>query len=687
MSNPRFDDVLDSCIADIVAGRRTVADCLAEWPQFSDELAPLLEAASAMRDEPRVAERPPDPARRAQFMATLRETPQQSPRPRPLLALGRLLAGPQLALPSFRRAGMMASAAVVLVIAMLAATLVLDRGATTAYASTVTVFTGDVEVRRGDNWDRLEDGATVAEGARLRTGADGSALLTFADGSTVGIEPGTELEIELARINGSRRIFLRQFSGRLWNDVVPDERAGSLYVVRTPNATVTAQGTLFETAVEGDETTVSTADGLVEVESGEERVFVAPGEITSARRSGGIAPVRARAATEQAIGLSVNAPFAAAIVAPDGKATGVRPDGIAFQQIAGAATSHPSQGPQQLELHRPTPGTYQLFLRRVGDGDGEIVLTLGSGAEVRIPVERLGDAVRIELRVTVVDGRVQVTPVNVRALDARERGGERVVVTEAARRRARPISLPFATGTRPAGRDENRGGGRAPDASPTPDGPGRSSDDGDGAEGDDRRDREERAEERTEQREQRRQGLEERARERLRERIGDESEGRLRQLLDDESGRDLRERLEERARRNGGNNGGGNGRSGGRDAPDEDSDGDDESDEPADSDDERDPSGSDSGDSDDDEHDSSGSGSGDSDDDERDSSGSGSDDSDDEQDSSGSGSGDSDDEQDSSEGGSGDSDDDEHDSSGSGSDDSDDDERDSSEGDSDDDDR
>jgi ferric-dicitrate binding protein FerR (iron transport regulator) len=533
MSDARFVDVLEICISDIVAGRRTVADCLAEWPQFSDELAPLLEAASAVREQPAVAERPPDPARRAQFMAALRETPQQSPRARPLRAISRLFAGPlslpalalpPLGLPAPGRAGMMASAAAVLVVA-LAVTLVLGGGTTTAYASTVTIFSGDVEVLRGDSWQQIDDGATLDEGVRLRTGAGGSAVLTFADGSTVGVEAETELLVELVRLNGNRRILLQQFSGRLWNDVVSDERSGSLYVVQTPDVTVTAQGTLFETAVEDDETTVSTSEGLVEVESGDERTFVAPGEVASAKRRGGIGPVQASATTGRAFALTVNAPFTAAIVAPDGKATGVRPDGIAFQQIAGAATSHPSQGSQLLELHRPTPGTYQLHLRRVGegDGDGEVVLTLGNGREMRVPVERLGDAVRIELRVEVVDGRMRVTPLNPRLIEAHERDGARVVVTDAAQRRARP--------PKPPGQPE------------------RPSDGG-------------------EQREQLPPGLQDRALDKLRERLQNDSDGRLRELLESESGKALRERLEERARNRGnGSRGDGNREEGDRGAP------------------------------------------------------------------------------------------------------------------------
>ena len=45
MSTPSFEQLLDACIDDIAAGRRTVAECLERWPQHAGRLRPLLEAA------------------------------------------------------------------------------------------------------------------------------------------------------------------------------------------------------------------------------------------------------------------------------------------------------------------------------------------------------------------------------------------------------------------------------------------------------------------------------------------------------------------------------------------------------------------------------------------------------------------------------------------------------------------
>ena len=438
MSRPRFEDVLEQCIADLAGGRREIADCLAEWPDFAERLQPLLEAAVAMRAEPRITEQIPYPARRAAFMAELRQTPQQSPRWQPRRALSSIFGALSFAGPALGRAGIIASAAAVLAIAALAATLVLDQGTTTAYASTVSVFAGGVEQQTDSGWVSITDGDQLAEGARLRTDNEGSALLTFLDGTTVGVEPNSELLIELAHVVDSRRIRLQQFSGRLWNDVVANTSEGSSYIISTPDTMITAHGTLFETAINEDETMVNTIEGLVELEAGSERAFVAPGEVGRAQRHRQLAAVERSASAQQALGISVDAPHAAAIVAPDGKATGVRPDGVTFQQIAGAATSRPNGGSQQLELHEPTPGVYRLLLRRIGEGDGEIVLTVG-GNELRVPIEPLGDAVEMQLRVTIEDGKLRVQPINTRALQAAVANEVRVIVTEAARHRALPV--------------------------------------------------------------------------------------------------------------------------------------------------------------------------------------------------------------------------------------------------------
>ena len=445
MSTPSFEQLLGACIDDISAGRRTVAECLDQWPRHASRLRPLLEAAEAMHDAPRVPQAPPDPLRRAQFMAEIRRTPQISPRRSPFAAIRGLLA-------TFGRAGLIV--APVAAVAAIALLLMLPGGSSTAYASTLTVYAGNVERQTDGSWQPIADGAAVNEGDRLRTGASGEALLTFPDGSTTGIEPGAELLVERARLGDGREIVLQQFAGRLWNSVAPVDGTGVTYTVETPDAVVTAHGTVFETIVDG-ETTVHTSDGEVALRAGDERVVLASGESRQARAHRLLAAQQAggtAAGERPELQVTIDAPFVASLITPSGKATGARPDGVLFHQIVGVLTSNPGEGPQVLRLHvqPPEAGVYLLVLRRVGAGEGEIVFRFG-GREHRVSLDAATAAVELRLRVGegISFSRVffgeggappRLTPVDPRLLDRLER----IVVTEREALRARAIAEQLA---------------------------------------------------------------------------------------------------------------------------------------------------------------------------------------------------------------------------------------------------
>ena len=464
-----LDEVLDRCIDDIAAGRRTVAQCLEAWPQFREELATVLDAFSALRELPRVPARAPDPARRAQLMAQLRELPQEpllqavpAPAAEPVAAAAAAsgaarrggvgwIAAPLLApvrasrrgigwlLASAPRAGAFAVPAAAA--AALAVFFVLASGGSSAHAATLTVFDGAVERAGGGGWGGLADGSAVAEGDRLRTTASGRALLTFADGSTVALDPETELSIALLRLDGTRQITLVQDSGRLWNDVAPGGSDAS-YVVETPDAIVTAHGTLFETVVHDGATDVTTETGEVEVVAGALRAQVRAGHTTTAQARRVLQAVRERQAeAECTVRLSVDAPFTASLIDPHRAVTGASPDGLVYQQIGGAVTSNPGDGAQLIELHRPEDGTYELLLRRVEGGSGVVLLRVGD-REVRIPVNAIEDAVRVRLTIASVQGQLEITPeVVARATtDTLRDLVEHVVVTEQARDRAVPVA-------------------------------------------------------------------------------------------------------------------------------------------------------------------------------------------------------------------------------------------------------
>lgn len=406
MARPPFDSVLDACLDEVRAGRQSVEQCLARWPQYAGALEPALRAALAV-SALAVPEPPPDPARRAQFMAALRATPQQRPQPwrRPLGALAHALGG------ALQLGAVLAPAAAVAAAALV---LVLGRGGSNAEASTLTVFAGNVERVEGSGWVALRDGDRLPEGTRLRTDAAGRVLLTFADGSTVAVDPQTEMTIERAHVNGAREIVLRQWSGRLWNQVAPDARANASFTVRTPDATVVVHGTVFETAITNGETAVTTAQGLVEVQTAKQRVVVPPGEAASARQDGVQPLARPRARTPAA--LTVSAPFVASLIGPDGRATGALPGGVLYQQIPGALSSDPAAGPQRIALGDVRSGEYALVLRRAGPGAGTLVVD-AEGRERALPLDAAAETYTVRLRVTAataqtvvaVEGGVQAT--------------------------------------------------------------------------------------------------------------------------------------------------------------------------------------------------------------------------------------------------------------------------------------
>ncbi|MSQ42525.1 MAG: hypothetical protein EXR65_05780, partial [Dehalococcoidia bacterium] len=419
--------IVDRCLDDLATGRATVADCLARYPQHRAALEPLLTAAAAVRRTPRPAERAVDPARRARFVALLRATPQQRPRGLRLPSLAPFALSYGL-FPRLAAAGAPLAVAVVLGIALL-----VGQPATPAAASTLTVFGGGVEVQVGEAWSPLADGARLSAGARLRTTAEGRALITFPDGSTSALDPATEIALEWITAGGPRVVRIRQFSGRLWNDVVTDRRLGATYEVHTVDAIAQVHGTVFETTINNGQTVVSAADGDVDVIAGSERVSVTRGQLVRAQAQ----KVAERAAVRAAGSLTIYAPFAAALLAPGGEATGARADGAVFRQIRGVTTSNPGDGPQRLDFQRLDPGVYTLLLRRFGEGAGDLVLE-SDGVEHRITLDGDTGTARAQVRVTLHDGQPAIELIEDRPqrVQAERDDPVRVVETERTRNAA-----------------------------------------------------------------------------------------------------------------------------------------------------------------------------------------------------------------------------------------------------------
>lgn len=383
-----FEEIVDRCVEEIRGGRATVEDCLRRYPEQRDALEPLLRTVAAMSALPRGGQSAPEPARRAAFMAALRETPQQRRRRR-LPSIGMLFGA-----GAFRVVGP------AFALAALAIALVLGGGGTPASASTLTVFEGQVERLDGAAWKAMHDGEEVRPGVRMRTGEGGYALITFPDGSTVALDPRTEITVETLA-STPRRVEVRQQSGRLWHDVVHDASPGARFVVVTPDARVEVLGTVFETTVDArnGQTDVATVDGEVRVVAGDQTVPVGRGEVLSASKST-VKAVTTAPLLDSA--LTVSGPFAAAIMAPDGRGTGFRTDGVVFRQLRGITTARRS-GTQRFDLQNVDQGEFTLVLVRFGDGEGLVVLD-GPAGQQRFPVSGGTRVARLPLRLEVVEG-------------------------------------------------------------------------------------------------------------------------------------------------------------------------------------------------------------------------------------------------------------------------------------------
>ena len=116
-------------------------------------------------------------------------------------------------------------------------------------ATTVTIISGDIEVRHGATatFVSATDGEILVAGDVIRSGEGSRAVLTYFEGSTVSIEPNTELVIETASsfTDGSTVVVMQQTFGRTWHVVTKLITGNSRYEVKTPASTASVRGTAF----------------------------------------------------------------------------------------------------------------------------------------------------------------------------------------------------------------------------------------------------------------------------------------------------------------------------------------------------------------------------------------------------------------------------------------------------------
>jgi hypothetical protein len=207
-------------------------------------------------------------------------------------------------------------------------------------ASTLTIISGPVAVRHaGGDFAAADDGAVLAAGDTVKTGADARAILTYFEGSTVEMEPDSEVTIDSAHSDpdGSTIIVMQQNLGITWHVVTHLITAGSMYEVHTTTSTASVRGTQFTVAVAADETTTeSTTEGAVANTDAQRTatVLTPPGQQTTTKK--GEAPARPVPVAAPARTVTVTVADQNALVVDTlGRANGIQ-DGKKILQTPGA---------------------------------------------------------------------------------------------------------------------------------------------------------------------------------------------------------------------------------------------------------------------------------------------------------------------------------------------------------------
>jgi hypothetical protein len=277
-------------------------------------------------------------------------------------------------------------------------------------ATTVTVLSGDIQVRHGASgaFVTATDGEVLAAGDTIRTAEGARAILTYFEGSTVSVEPNTELTIEdaSAHSDGSTVVVMQQNFGRTWHVVTKLITGGSKYEVKTPASTASVRGTAFQVDSDGEHTVVTTTEGTVVARVADpERlgqtvsIPVPAGKSHEQKKNARPAPAAAAPQPDRTLTITLDDQNSLVIDA-QGRANGIDMHGKVRLETPGA------------QLVRTSDGRLQVVLPNVPDGRFEAVVSKTDGAEVDVQAtveDRGSEPVKTEGKVKAgTSGQVRV---------------------------------------------------------------------------------------------------------------------------------------------------------------------------------------------------------------------------------------------------------------------------------------
>ena len=279
-------------------------------------------------------------------------------------------------------------------------------------ATTVTIISGDIEVRHGatTTFVSATDGEILVAGDVIRSGEGSRAVLTYFEGSTVSIEPNTELVIETASsfTDGSTVVVMQQTFGRTWHVVTKLITGNSRYEVKTPASTASVRGTAFQVDSDGERTVVTTTEGTVvdrvvdpDHPGRTVDVPVPAGKMHEQKRNARPAPAALAPRPERTLTMTLDDENSLVIDA-QGRANGIDKNGRRHIETPGAQLVRTKDGKLQVVLPNVSDGRVEARVRSAGGGEVEVQTTLEDGD---------GEPVKVETKVradTAGQGRANV---------------------------------------------------------------------------------------------------------------------------------------------------------------------------------------------------------------------------------------------------------------------------------------
>jgi FecR protein len=253
-------------------------------------------------------------------------------------------------------------------------------------STTVTVISGDVQVRHGANgwFVSATDGEVLSAGDAIRTGDGARAVLTYFEGSTVSVEPKSELVVETASAlgDGGTVVVMQQNFGRTWHVVSRLITGSSKYEVRTPASTASVRGTAFQVDSDDEQTLVTTTEGtVIDRVADPDRpgrtvdVPVPAGKSHQQKRNAPPASAATAAQPERTLTVTLDEQNSLVIDA-EGRANGIDKNGKTHLETPGARLVKTADGKLQIMLPNVSDGRLEALVRKADGGDVDVQTTV-----------------------------------------------------------------------------------------------------------------------------------------------------------------------------------------------------------------------------------------------------------------------------------------------------------------------